>query len=167
MQEDHLPLKGRRVLVVEDNLDALEATAYMIEAAFGCKVLTASSCVEALALIDDGSHIDLLFSDVVLSGKDGLTLARLARERLPELPVALTTGWEDEIDSIVERGYIALLKPYSVAQLAAVFTELLSEWLPAGSAPVGKPTDDAAPSIPSQPQSPRGKTPWHARRKYR
>jgi DNA-binding NtrC family response regulator len=168
MQEDYLPLKGRTVLVVDDNLDCLEATAYMIEAAFGCKALTASSCVEALALIDKGSHVDLLFSDVLLSGKDGLALARLARERLPELPVALTTGWDDEIDSIMERGYVALLKPYGVEQLAAVFTELLSDRprAPSPAALPGNP-DHAAPSIVPQPQSPGGKKPWHASHKYR
>jgi len=159
MREDHLPLKGSTVLVVDDNLDVLEATAYLIEAAFGCKVLTASLCVDALALIDEGRHVDLLFSDVVLSGKDGLTLARLARERLPDLPVALTTGWDDEIDSIVERGYVALLKPYSVEQLAAVFTELLSDRIPAPSG-VGQPDNPAAPSILSRSRALVGKKPW-------
>jgi hypothetical protein len=38
------------------------------------------------------------------------------------------TGWDDEIDAIVERGYVALLKPYSVERLAAVFRESL--WKP-------------------------------------
>ena len=118
-------LAGSVVLVVEDNPDTLEATCYLIEAAFGCKVLIASSCVEALALIDSGCRVDLIFSDVMLPGKDGLVLARLARERLPGVPIALATGWTDEIDSILDRGYVALMKPYSVQRLEAVFTELL------------------------------------------
>ena len=125
MQNETSPLCGAVVLVVEDNPDVLEATGYLIEAAFGCTVHTASSCVEALALIDAGRHIDLIFSDVILPGKDGLTLARLARERLSDLPVALVTGWADEIDSITKRGFIALLKPYTVEQLQSVFTDLL------------------------------------------
>ena len=45
-------LRGLVVLVVEGNADVLEATSYMIEAAFGCKILEASSCAEALAVID-------------------------------------------------------------------------------------------------------------------
>jgi CheY-like chemotaxis protein len=123
-------LGGVVVLVVEDNPDTLEATSYLIGAALGCSVLTAASCVEALALIDAGHRVDLLFSDVVLPGKDGLTLARLARQRLPELPIALTTGWQDEIDSILDRGYVALLKPYTVEQLEAVFTDLMFKSAP-------------------------------------
>ena len=124
MQHPH-GLRNFKVLVVEDNPDALEATGYLIEAAFGCRVMTAASCVEALALIDEGSAVDLIFSDVVLPGKDGLTLARLARERLPEVAVVLTTGWEDELDSIIDRGYVALVKPFKVEQLEAVFSEAL------------------------------------------
>jgi len=124
MEKSH-PLRDFTVLVVEDNPGVLEATTYLINAAFGCSVLTASSCVEALVLIDEGSRVDLILSDVVLPGKDGLTLARMARERVPDLPVVLTTGWEDEIESIVERGYVALVKPYRADQLEAVLTELL------------------------------------------
>ena len=120
------PLHGLIVLVVDDNPSILEATSYLIEAAYGCKVVTASSCIEALAVIDEHGPVDLIFSDVVLPGKDGLTLARLGRERLPNLPIVLTTGWEDEIDAILDRGYIALLKPFKVAQLEAVFSEALA-----------------------------------------
>ena len=75
------------MLVVEHNPNVLEATAYMLEAAFGCKTLGALSCAEALALIDGGGRFDLLLSEVVFPGKDGLTLARLARERIPNVPV--------------------------------------------------------------------------------
>ena len=126
MQEDRRPLEGRTVLVVKANLDVLEATAYLIEAAFGCNVLGVTSCIEALALLDEGHPIELVFADAMLPGKCGLTLARLARERRPDLPVVLTTEWDDEIDAIVERGYVALVEPYGVKQLEAVFTELLS-----------------------------------------
>jgi CheY-like chemotaxis protein len=127
-----------------------EATSYLIEAAFGCQVLVASSCVEALALIDAGRRVDLIFSDVVLPGKDGLTLARLARERLPDVQVALATGWTDEIEPIFDRGYLALLKPYSVQRLEAVFTELLCK--SPGTTEVG---EESAAGVPSSPASSR------------
>ena len=117
-------LRGFVVLVVENNPNVLEATSYMVEAAFGCKTLGASSCAEAVALIDGGSRVDVIFS-----GKDGLTLAQLARERIPHLPVVLATEWIDENDSILDRGYVPLLKPYSVQQLEGVFTELLCKSL--------------------------------------
>lgn len=159
MQNESSPLRGSVVLVVEDNPDVLEATGYLIEAAFGCTVLTASSCVEALTLIDAGRRIDLIFSDVILPGKDGLTLARLARERLPDLPIALVTGWADEIDSITNRGFVALLKPYTVEQVQAVFTDLLSSRIMCTQA---VPADDPMLSLPSASRSKTtGEDAWH------
>jgi CheY-like chemotaxis protein len=156
-------LGGFVVLVVEDNADVLEATGYLIEAAFGCKVLTASSCVEALALIEDGSRVDLLFSDVLLPGKDGLTLARLARERLPDLPIVLVTGWDDEIDSILDRGYVPLLKPYGVQQLEAVFTELLCKSPRTSHGADGCNSTDGSSSIPAAlSKRTGGEKTWHA-----
>ena len=147
---DASKLSGSVVLVVEDKPDVLEATSYLIEAAFGCSVITAqSSCMEALEIVDSGIPIDLIFSDVVLSGKDGLTLARLARERHPELPIAFVTGWEDEVDSICSRGFVALLKPYSVQQLEAVFTDLLAESSGSSRAGSGPDSRHLAPYLPA------------------
>jgi CheY-like chemotaxis protein len=160
MQNETSPLRGAVVLVVEDKPDVLEATGYLLEAAFGCTALLASSCVEALAQIDEGRRIDLIFSDVILPGKDGLTLARLAQERSPNLPVALVTGWADEIDSITNRGFIALLKPYTVEQLQAVFTELLSSRILCVESPSG---DDVMECLPSSTRSrTTEKDAWHA-----
>jgi len=138
MQHSHA-LHGFTVLVVDDNLSVLKATTYLLEAAFGCQVLTAASCVEALTLMEKGTHVDLIFSDVVLTGADGLTLARTARERMPELPVVLT-AWEDQIESIIACGYMALAKAYSVKELESMFTELLCK--PAAAVSAVPPADD-------------------------
>jgi CheY-like chemotaxis protein len=155
-------LREYAVLVVEDNPNVLEATSYLIEAAFGCKVVGASSCAEALALIDGGNRVDLLFSEVVLPGKDGLALARLARERIPNVPVVLTTEWTDEIDAIFERGYVPLLKPYSVQRLEGIFTELLCKSL-GESACSGRLDEPIVPSPTSK--FPGGGKTWHVNRR--
>jgi hypothetical protein len=62
-------------------------------------------------------------SEVVLPGKDGLRWpdSRANTERAG----GSATEWTDEIDSILDRGYVPLLKPYSVQRLEGVFTELL------------------------------------------
>jgi CheY-like chemotaxis protein len=150
------------VLVVEDNPNVLEANSYMIEAAFGCQTLGTSSCAEAVALIDLGKRVDLIFSEVVLPGKDGLTLARLARERIPNVPVVLTTEWTDEIDAIFDRGYVPLLKPYSVQRLEGIFTELLCKSL-VESACSGLGDEPIVPSPTSK--FPRGGKTWHVNRR--
>jgi CheY-like chemotaxis protein len=157
-------LRGFVVLVAEDNPNVLEATGYMIEAALGCQILGASSCAEALALIDLGKRVDLIFSEAVLPGKDGLTLARLARERIPNVPVVLATEWTDEIDSILDRGYVPLLKPYSVQRLEAVFTELLCKSI--GTSASSGQGDEAVPVIPSPTSKfAGGRKAWHVNRR--
>ena len=119
------PLRGFVILVVEDDPDTLDATAYLIVEAFGCRVLRASSVDYALRMIDSGSRIDLIFSDVGMPEVDGLTFAELVRRRRPDLPFVLVTGRPDVVDETLRAGRLALLKPYTVETLEAVFTEQL------------------------------------------
>jgi CheY-like chemotaxis protein len=119
------PLRGFVILVVEDHPDTLNAVAYLISEAFGCRVLRASSVDYALRMIDSGSRVDLVFSDVGMPGVDGLTFAELVRRRRPDLPFVLVTGRPDVVDAALKAGRVALLKPYTVETLAAVFSEQL------------------------------------------
>ena len=57
---------------------------------------------------------------------DGLILVRLVRAQLPGLPIILTTGVYDQIESVTSIGVIPLLKPFTREQLEAVFAEQLS-----------------------------------------
>jgi two-component system NtrC family sensor kinase len=116
------PLRGFVILVVDDDADNLDLSAQVVRS-LGCEALTASSSAEALAVLDSGAHVDLLFSDVVMPKTSGLALARAARER--GLPVVLGTGYPDAADEGTDRGVISLIKPYSIQRLEAVFAELL------------------------------------------
>jgi two-component system NtrC family sensor kinase len=117
-------LKGFVVLVVDDDADSLHLATTVVES-FGCGVLSASGCDDALSILDSGAHVDLVFSDVIMPKTSGVTLARLVRERHPTLPVVLATGYPDAIDAVTESGAIPLIKPYSVPRLEAVFAEQL------------------------------------------
>jgi CheY-like chemotaxis protein len=117
-------MRGFVVLVVDDDADNLELAGRIVES-FGCSVLKASSCADALAILDSGAHVDLVFSDVVMPDTSGITLARLTRERNPGMPIVLATGYPDAIDDVTESGAIPLIKPYSIARLEAVFAEQL------------------------------------------
>ena len=121
MTTDRL-LRGFVILVVDDDADNLELSAQVVRS-LGCEALTASSSDEALALLDAGAHVDLVFSDVVMPKTSGLALARAARER--GLPVVLGTGYPDAAEEGTDRGVIPLIKPYSIQRLEAVFAELL------------------------------------------
>ena len=119
------PLRGFVILVVEDDPDTLNAVAYLIVEAFGCRVLRASSVEYALRMIDSGSRVDLVLSDVGMPEVDGLTFAELVRKRRPDLPFVLVTGRPDVVDETLRAGRLALLKPYTVETLEAVLTEQL------------------------------------------
>ena len=118
---------GSVVLVVEDDPESREVLVQLIGEALGYRVLSASCADDALRILDSGAHVDLIFSDIVMPGKDGLTLTQEVRRRAPHLPVLLATGYLEVVDSVITGGGLALLKPYSLARLEAVLTEQLYE----------------------------------------
>ena len=124
MTRDAQSLHGFVVLVVDDDADNLDAAAAIVES-FGCGALRAASCDEALAVLDSGVHVDLVFSDVVMPKTGGVALARIVRERHPAMPVVLATGYASAIDAVTESGAIPLIKPYSAQRLEAVLAEQL------------------------------------------
>ena len=88
----------------------------------GYRVLVARSGEEALLAAEDaGGKVDLLFTDLVMpGGMNGLVLAERMRERSPDLPVLLTTGYNEElvIDGPRTPGMDVLGKPYRRSDLA-------------------------------------------------
>jgi DNA-binding response OmpR family regulator len=64
---------------------------YLSQAGF--LALAVASGDDAAALLDKGTSIDLVFSDVRMPGRlDGFGLARWIREHRPNLPVLLASG---------------------------------------------------------------------------
>ena len=117
-------LRGFVVLVVDDDADSLATAAMLIEG-LGCSVLRSASGSEALAILDSGAHVDLLFSDVVMPKGNGLALTQAVRQRRPGLPVVLATGYTGVLDSASAGGAIPLIKPFSMERLEAVLAEQL------------------------------------------
>lgn len=99
----------KRILVVEDEpLTAFENET-LIESAGYELVATCDNVTDALATLDDG-RVDLILSDVKLSGKrDGLDLAREASAR--GIPVLLVTGNCPDDAASVAVG--CLMKPHT------------------------------------------------------
>jgi signal transduction histidine kinase len=85
------------VLVVEDNDDVRELAESVLDMA-GYAVRAAASGEQALALLREGTRVDLLFTDVIMpGGMNGLQLVDEARRLRPRLPVLVTTGYMDEL----------------------------------------------------------------------
>ncbi len=98
------PVKGgsETILVAEDD-EEVRNTVVELLAALGYQVLKAKDAVGALAIIDSGVPIDLLFTDVVMPGAlRSPELALKARERLPDIAVLFTSGYTD--NAIVHAG---------------------------------------------------------------
>ena len=108
-----------RVLLVEDHPDIARTTAELLRG-LGCTVVTAVSGEEGLAVLGrEAGALDAVLTDIVMPGAlNGLALARQARERWPQLPVVLMTGYSSELESAVAEGYVVLPKPVDPGQLA-------------------------------------------------
>ncbi|HWT11193.1 MAG TPA: PAS domain S-box protein [Allosphingosinicella sp.] len=115
---------GLTVLLVEDNPHVLAFAEQLLEE-LQCKVLAAESGEQALALLDEGHAVDLLFADVVMPGMSGVELARTVRASLPSLPVVLATGYSDEILSGAGSGMEILRKPYDPRTVGAAIIAAL------------------------------------------
>ncbi|MDB5702494.1 MAG: response regulator [Sphingomonadales bacterium] len=107
------------VLVVEDE-DMVRTVAERALTRHGYTVLTASHGEEALEILGQATHIDLLISDVVMPTMDGPTLVRHAREQFPDLPILFMSGYaEEQLRKSIQIERVAFLpKPFSVKQLA-------------------------------------------------
>jgi two-component system NtrC family sensor kinase len=90
------PLTGR-VLLVDDNNDVTNVTETMLRA-MGLEVETTNRASKALdQLADEPDRFNLLLTDVVMPGMNGVDLAREVRARLPSLPIILMSGYNDAV----------------------------------------------------------------------
>ncbi len=128
------------ILVVEDD-DSVRATVVEMLTELGYSVLKAPSADAALVVIEAGMPIDMIFTDVVMPGKLKSTeLARMARERQPDLAVLYTSGYTE--NSIVHGGRLdagveLLSKPYTREALARKVRAVLNQRPPRAARPQG------------------------------
>jgi len=109
------------ILVVEDD-PSVQATAVDMLSGLGYHVLKANDGESALAIIESGTPIDMLFTDVVMPGPlRSPELARRAKERLPELQVLFTSGYTQNAimhGGRLDPGVELISKPYRRDDLA-------------------------------------------------
>jgi DNA-binding NtrC family response regulator len=104
------------VLLVEDSREVADVTTTMVEQ-LGYRVVRAENAAEALRHLQQGVQVDLIFSDIVMPGAlSGISLAEACRERYPELPILLTTGFTDAVEAADGR-FDILRKPFELSAL--------------------------------------------------
>jgi two-component system cell cycle sensor histidine kinase/response regulator CckA len=87
--------RGMRAIVVDDEDPVRRIACRFLERA-GFEVAAASSASEALALAPDaGSGWNLAVVDLTMPDCDGAELARRLRDRDPNLPVLLVSGYDE------------------------------------------------------------------------
>jgi signal transduction histidine kinase len=119
------PGGNETVLIVDDNEDVRDVSAVIV-GSLGYEVLTAGDATAALALIRSRRNIELLVSDVVMSGGiDGFELARRAQALRPGLPVLLMSGYP--AGSAEESEFPILHKPYRRQKLARYIRAALGD----------------------------------------
>ncbi len=114
-----------RVLIVEDDGLVAELAAGML-AEMGFEATVTHSAKEALQRLSGEQRPMMIFSDIVMPGGiSGIELARKVRDRFPELPVLLTTGYSEMVGG--EHDFPVLQKPYDLKSLAAALGKLLNQ----------------------------------------
>lgn len=116
-----------RILVVDDEPKILRLLESLLGRE-GYRVETAPDAAAALRGVVR-THPDLLVTDLMMPGMDGLELARRAREIDADLPIVLITGYasmETAVAALREGVSDYVTKPFSLAELKAVVGRILS-----------------------------------------
>jgi hypothetical protein len=114
-------LRGLRVLVVDDELDARSLLRRLLEDD-GASVTVAASAEEAMALLGEGGF-DVLVSDVGMPGEDGHALVRRVRalandaRAIPAVALTAYARAEDRAKAIAAGFHAHLAKPVEQAEL--------------------------------------------------
>ncbi len=119
---------GEQVLVVEDNPGLRHIVLLQLKK-LGYLVADAADATTAMAMLDFGRRIDLLFTDVMLPGSmSGVELAAAARMRWPNLKIMLTSGFPEVLldEPSALAGLPLISKPYREEELARMLREVLA-----------------------------------------
>ena len=118
------------ILVVEDELGIRELVRDVLQMA-GYEVLIAPNSEEALREAQSyGKPIQLVITDLIMPGVDGLELSRRLKARQPDIKVILMSGYgEDRIDEVggLQAGMAVLEKPFTTPILLSKVRVILEE----------------------------------------
>jgi FixJ family two-component response regulator len=116
----------KRIFVVDDDRQVLKYLTEMLQDA-GYDTVACERYPDAKTLVGT-SRPDLLLTDIRLGAYNGLQLAFYARDRHPNLPVVVLTGFEDPTlrDEANRSGAIFLMKPVTRKTLLETISSALT-----------------------------------------
>jgi signal transduction histidine kinase/ActR/RegA family two-component response regulator len=111
---------GETILLVEDEKPVLTYLESILDN-HGYNYLSAKSAEKAVQLFKKNEdNIELLISDVILTGMDGMQLANKLKSEKKDLKIILSSGYSNKkvkMSSIKEKGYNYIQKPYNIMDL--------------------------------------------------
>ena len=112
-------LKGRKILIVEDDLSSRLYLNKILERA-GAVLLNAGDGVEAIDVAKNNPDIDIILMDIQLPVMDGYTSAKKIRELGRNIKIVAQTayGMSDDVENIIASGFDdCILKPIYAGQM--------------------------------------------------
>jgi CheY-like chemotaxis protein len=117
------------ILMVDDNVDVRQIGISMLET-LGYHVISADNARQALDILEKRDDIDLVFTDVVMSGDmNGVELSTQIRRLWPDIKVVLCSGFTDRAITNAKglsKDFAFINKPYRAAELAEKIAQSLA-----------------------------------------
>lgn len=125
IDDDLMEARPARILIVEDNEDVGAFAAAALQD-LGHDCVRARDAQEALLILSEGGAIfDIIFTDVMMPGMNGIDFAREVRRASPKMPILLTSGYSEILSTQGAQGFELLRKPYSVDELARAMQKVI------------------------------------------
>lgn len=119
---------GERILLVEDE-KIVRKFARKVLLKSGYVVFEAANASEAMDIFErEKGNFHLVFSDLIMPGKNGVELVEHLLLRNPELGIILCSGYTDQklqFMVVSEKKYKFIRKPYSINELCTAINEVV------------------------------------------
>ena len=129
---------GQRLVIVADDDAAIRLLCRVNLELEGYRVLEATG-LEEISRIADEEEVALVLLDIHLGREDGIEVARVLRERRPEVPIAFLSGSVDFSERSAAVSDAAIRKPFTLEELIGTVHRL------AGGSPPPRPTPPPTP----------------------
>lgn len=120
------PTSKEKILVIDDDVGILTVLKTLLRRQ-GYEILTQDNGNDVLRVIAE-EHVDLILTDLVMPGMDGLAVLGVVVQNNPEIPVIIMTGHagvESAIDAMRLGAFDYISKPFDMEELLAVVRRAL------------------------------------------
>lgn len=119
--------QGETVLVAEDNPHVRKLAVMMLKR-LGYRVLESESVSQCIEMASTASQLDLLLTDIVMPGMNGLQLSERIRAFRPGIQTLFMSGYTDDVlghHGVLEKNVHFLTKPFTEKSLSRKVQEAL------------------------------------------